>query len=110
MDINGIWILILGILALPGGAIITRWMSPIGKKALGMLAGLLGGIIAIVILEIIAGLPDYFQPAIKGVDALGGAIVSFFLVSAASGAVGLLVNWLVSSTRTRNRVEEALAE
>jgi hypothetical protein len=110
MDINGIWILILGILALPGGAIITRWMSPIGRKTLGLLAGVLGGLIGLAILEVIAGLPAYIEPAIKGVDALGGAIVSFFLVSATSAAVGLLVNWLVSSTQTRSRAEEALVE
>ena len=109
MDINGIWILILGILALPGGAIITRWMSPIGVKTLGLLAGLLGGILGLALLEVIAGLPAYIKPAIAGVDALGGAIVSFFLVSATSAAVGLLVNWLLSSTQTRNR-EEALVE
>lgn len=109
MDINGIWILILGILALPGGAIITRWMSPIGVKTLGLLAGLLGGILGLALLEVIAGLPAYIKPAITGVDALGGAIVSFFLVSATSAAVGLLVNWLLSSTQTRNR-EEALVE
>jgi hypothetical protein len=110
MDINGIWILILGILALPSGAIIARWMSPIGRKTLGMLAGILGGIIGIAFLELIAGLPAYIEPAIKGVDALGGAIVSFFLVSATSAAVGLLVNWLFSSMQTRNRAEEALVE
>jgi hypothetical protein len=109
MDINGIWILILGILALPGGAIITRWMSPIGVKTLGLLAGLLGGILGLALLEVIAGLPAYIKPAVAGVDALGAAIVSFFLVSATSAAVGLLVNWLLSSTQTRNR-EEALAE
>jgi len=110
MNINGIWILILGILALPGGAIITRWMSPIGVKTLGLLAGLLGGILGLALLEVIAGLPTYIKPAISGVDALGGAIVSFFLVSVTSAAVGLLVNWLVSSTQTRNRAEEALVE
>ncbi|HEY7357537.1 MAG TPA: hypothetical protein VH590_13760 [Ktedonobacterales bacterium] len=110
MDINGIWILILGILALPGGAIITRWMSPIGSKTLGMLAGLLGGIIGIVILEVIAGLPAYIPPAIHGVDALGGAIVSFFLVSATSAAVGLLVNWLRYAAQGSNRREEVFVE
>ena len=110
MDINGIWILILGILALPGGAIITRWMSPIGRKTLGTLAGVLGGIIGLAFLEVIAGLPDYFPPAIKGVDALGAAIVSFFLVSATSAAVGLLVVWLSSSMRAGNRADEALVE
>jgi hypothetical protein len=110
MDINGIWILILGILALPGGAIITRWMSPVGNKALGMAAAVLGGIIGLVILEVIAGLPDYIEPAIHGVDALGGAVVSFFLVSASSAAVGLLVNWLRASMQSGNRREEALVE
>ncbi len=111
MDINGIWILVFGILALPGGAIITRWMSPIGRKTLGMLAGFLGGIIGLVILEVLAGLPAYITPAIKGVDALGGAVVSFFLVSATSASVGLLVNWLASAMQTRNnRTEEALVE
>lgn len=110
MDINGIWILILGILALPGAAVITRWMSPIGSKALGLLAGVLGGILGLVFLEIIAGLPAYIKPAIPGVDALGGAVVSFFLVSATSAAVGLLVNWLRYSMQTRNRAEEALTE
>jgi hypothetical protein len=110
MDINGIWIAILGILALPGGAVITRWMSPIGRKTLGLLAGVLGGIIGLIFLEVIAGLPAYFPPAIKGVDALGAAIVSFFLVSATSAAVGLLVVWLSSSIRTRSRAEEALVE
>jgi hypothetical protein len=110
MDINGIWILILGILALPGGAIITRWMSPIGSKTRGLLAGLLGGIIGFAILEVIAGLPAYIKPAIQGVDALGGAVVSFFLVSATSAAVGLLVNWLFYALQPRNSREEALAE
>lgn len=110
MDINGIWILILGILALPGGAVITRWMSPIGNKTWGLLAGVLGGIIGLAFLEVIAGLPAYLKPAIQGVDALGGAVVSFFLVSAASAAVGLLVNWLLNSMQTRNRADEALSE
>jgi hypothetical protein len=110
MDINGIWILIMGMLALPGAAVITRWMSPVGNKTWGLLAGLLGGIIGLAILEVIAGLPAYIKPAIPGVDALGGAIVSFFLVSATSAAVGLLVNWLLASAQSRNRTEEAFAE
>ncbi|HEY7349675.1 MAG TPA: hypothetical protein VH599_15270 [Ktedonobacterales bacterium] len=111
MDINGIWILILGILALPGAAVITRWMSPVGNKAMGLLAGILGGIIGIVVLEVIAGLPAIMKPAIAGVDALGAAVVSFFLVSAASASAGLLVNWLLYSMQTRNNSpEEALAE
>ncbi len=109
MDINGFWILIMGILALPGGALITRWMSPIGVKTLGLLAGLLGGILGIVLMEVIAGLPAYIKPLIPGVDALAGAFVSFFLVSATSAAVGLLVNWLLTSAQPRNR-EEALIE
>jgi len=110
MDINGIWILILGILALPGGVVITRWMSPIGYKTWGTLAGLLGGIIGIGLLEIIAGLPAYITPAIPDVDAFGAAVVSFFAVSAVSAAIGLLVNWLLSSMQARSAAEEALAE
>ncbi len=110
MDINGIWIAIFGILALPGAAVITRWMSPVGNKRLGLLAGVLGGLIGIALLEVIAGLPAYIKPAIEGVDALGAAVVSFFLVSATSAAVGLLVNWLFYSMQSRNRSDEAFAE
>jgi hypothetical protein len=110
MDINGIWILILGILALPGGAVITRWMSPIGSKTLGLLGGVLGGLIGLALLEVIAGLPTYVTPLISNVDAFGAAVVSFFLVSATSAAVGLLINWLLNSAQTRNRADELLAE
>ena len=110
MDINGIWIVILGILALPGGAVITRWMSPIGRKTIGLVAGALGGIIAIVLLEVIAGLPQYITPVVSGVDAFAAAVVSFFTVSAASAAVGLLVNWAIQSLQTRSEPEEAFAE
>ncbi len=110
MDINGIWIVILGILALPGGALITRWMSPIGFKAGGFLAGVLGGIIGIGLMLIVAGLPAYIKPAIPDVDALGAAIVSFFAVSAISASVGLLFNWLNYFIRTRSESNEALAE
>jgi hypothetical protein len=110
MDINGIWILILGILALPGGMVITRWMSPIGNKTWGMIAAVLGGILAIALLEVIAGLSAVLPPAVHGVDALSAAVVSFFTVSAASAAVGLLVNWLISFMHNRGEPEEALAE
>lgn len=111
MGINGIWILIMGILALPGGMVITRWMSPIGNKTWGMLAAVLGGFLAIGLLEVIAGgLSAIRQPLIQGTDALSAAIVSFFTVSAASAAVGLLVNWLISFTQNRGGSEEALAE
>ena len=110
MDINGFWIAVLGVVALPGGAIITRWMSPVGQKTIGMLAGLLGGIIAIGLLEVLAGLPHYITPLISGVDAFGAAVVSFFTVSAASAAIGLLVNWAVSSWQSGSESEEALAE
>jgi hypothetical protein len=110
MDLNGIWILILGILALPGGAVITHWMSPIGQKTWGMLAGLLGGILGLVLLEVIAGGLAGIQPLVQNVDAFGAAVVSFFTVSAASAAVGLLVNWFLYSMQHRNRTEEALAE
>ena len=110
MDINGIWILILGVLALPGGAIITRWMSPIGSKTWGLWAGVLGGLLAIALLEVIAGLPDLIPPLVQGVDAFSAAVVSFFTVSAASAAVGLLVNWLIAPAQRRNEPEEALAE
>ncbi len=110
MDINGIWIVIFGILALPGAAVITRWMSPVGNKRWGLLAGLLGGIIGLALLVVIAGLPAYIKPAIAGADALSAAIISFFLVSATSAAVGLLVNWLIFSMQARNRPDEALIE
>jgi hypothetical protein len=94
MNINGIWMLILGILALPAGAIITRWMSPIGSKTWGLLGGSLGGVIGLVILELLGGIDaPPSLPVISAVDAFDAAVVSFFGVSAFSAAVGLLINW-----------------
>ncbi len=110
MNVNGIWILILGILALPGAAVITRWMSPIGKKNIGLVAGVFGGILAIALLEVISGGINGITPLVAGVDAFSAAVVSFFTVSAASAAVGLLVNWALHSLQSRNGAEEAFAE
>jgi hypothetical protein len=111
MNVNGITILIFGILALPGGAIITRWMSPIENKRWGLAAGTLGGLLAIALLVVIGGgLTAIPQPLIQGVDALTGGVASFFAVSAASAAVGLLVNWLIYFLENRHEPEEALAE
>ena len=96
MNVTGISILILGILALPGGAVITRWMSPIENKRWGLAAGAVGGLLGIALLEVIAGgLTAVTQPLIQGVDAFSGSIAGFFAVSAVSAAIGLLVNWLI---------------
>jgi hypothetical protein len=109
MNINGIWILILGILALPAGAIITRWMSPVGAKTWGLLGGLLGGVIGLVLLEILGGIDaPPSLPAISAVDATDAAVVSFFGVSAFGAAVGLLINWSVYLAK--NRENSSLAE
>ena len=110
MNVTGIWILIMGILALSGGAIITRWMSPIGIKTWGLIAGVIGGIAGIVLLEVIAGGINGINPLIAGEDAFSVAVLSFFGISATSAAVGLLVNWLLNSFQTRNENEEAFAE
>jgi hypothetical protein len=110
MNVTGVWILIMGILALPGGAIITRWMSPIGAKAWGLMAGIIGGLIGIVLLEVIAGGVSGVKPLIPGEDAFSVAVLAFFGVSAASAAIGLLVNWLINSFQNRNGSEEVYAE
>ncbi len=100
MNLNGIWILILGILALPAGAIITRWMSPIGAKTWGLIGGLVGGVIGLVIIEILGGIDaPPSLPVISAVDALDAAVVSFFAVSAFSAAVGLLINWSIYAVK-----------
>lgn len=109
MNINGIWILILGILALPAGAIITRWMSPIGNKTWGLIGGLLGGVIGLVIMEILGGIDaPPSLPVISAVDALDAAVVSFFAVSAFGAAVGLLINWGIYAAK--NSGNDSFAE
>lgn len=110
MNITGVWILVMGILALPGGAVITRWMSPIGSKAWGLIAGIIGGLIGIALLEVIAGGITGITPLIPGEDAFSVAVLSFLGVSAASAAIGLLVNWLLNSFQNRSNSEEAYAE
>jgi hypothetical protein len=110
MGVNGIWIAIMGILALPGGAIITRWMSPIGSKAWGMIAGVIGALLGIVLLEILGGDIAGIPSVIPGADAFTVAVLSFFGVSAASAAIGLLVNWLLYSWHHRSEMEERFAE
>ena len=110
MGINGIWIAIMGILALPGGAIITRWMSPIGSKAWGMIAGVLGGLLGIALLEVLGGNLAGIPPVIPGADAFTVAVLSFLGVSAASAAIGLLLNWLLYSWQHKNEMEERFAE
>ena len=109
MNINGIWMLILGILALPAGAIITRWMSPIGNKTWGLIGGLIGGIVGLVIMEILGGIDaPPSLPAISAVDAMDAAVVSFFAVSAFGAAVGLLINWGIYAAK--NPGDNSLAE
>lgn len=110
MNVTGIWILIMGILALPGGAIITRWMSPIGVKTWGLIAGVIGGLIGIALLEVIAGGISGVKPLIPGEDAFSVAVLAFLGVSAASATIGLLVNWLLNSFQSRGNSEEAYAE
>ena len=100
MNINGIWILILGILALPAGAIITRWMSPIGNKTWGLIGGVIGGVIGLVIMEILGGIDSPPSlPVISAVDAMDAAVVSFFAVSSFGAAVGLLINWSIYAVK-----------
>ena len=110
MNVTGIWILIMGILALPGGAIITRWMSPIGAKTWGLIAGVIGGFVGIALLQVIAGGITGIKPLIAGEDAFSVAVLSFLGISAASAAIGLLVNWLLNSFQNRSETEEAFAE
>lgn len=110
MNVTGIWILVMGILALPGAALITRWMSPIGAKTWGLLAGLIGGLAGILVLEVIAGGLYGITSPIAGEDAFSVAVLSFFGVSAASAAVGLLVNWLINLWQARSENQEALPE
>jgi hypothetical protein len=109
MNINGVWILILGILALPSGAIITRWMSPIGVKTWGLIGGFVGGLIGLAIVEILGGIDaPPALPAISAVDATDAAVVSFFAVSAFGAAVGLLINWSIYAAKRPD--EGAFAE
>jgi hypothetical protein len=110
MNVTGMWILVMGILALPGAALITRWMSPIGAKTWGMIAGLCGGIAGILLLEVLAGGLYGITSPIAGEDAVSVALISFLGVSAASAAVGLLVNWLINVWQTRSKDQEALEE
>lgn len=110
MTVTGIWILVMGILALPGAALMTRWMSPIGAKTWGMLAALGGGIAGILLLEVIAGGLYGITSPIAGEDAVSVALLSFFGVSAVSAAVGLLVLWLINVWQTRSEDQDALRE
>ncbi len=111
MGVNGIWIAVMGILfALPSGAIITRWMSPIGSKTWGLIAGVIGALLGIALLEVLGGNIAGLPPVIPGADAFTVAVLSFLGVSAASAAIGLLVNWLLYSWQHRSEMEESFVE
>jgi hypothetical protein len=104
MNLNGIWMLLAGIiLGLPAAAIVTRWMSPIGAKTWGLIGGIVGGLIGLVIVEVLAGIDaPPALPVISSVDAFSAAVVSFFGVSAFGAAVGLLINWSIYLARHPN--------
>jgi len=110
MGVNGIWILLMGIVALFGGAVITGWMSPIGSKTWGRIAGAIGGLLGIVLLEVLAGNVGGAVAVIPGEDAFSVAVLSFLGVSATSAAIGLLVNWLLASWQRRPETEESFIE
>src|ERR1051326_3049206 len=110
MNVTGMWILVMGILALPGAALITRWMSPIGAKTWGMIAGLGGGIAGILLLEVFAGGLYGVTSPIAGEDAVSVALLSFFGVSAFAAAVCLLALWLINAWQTRNEHQETEEE